>query len=76
MQVKTGYLAVDLLAGFSNGTQEGIAEFTPQCRRREGCRHVRVLFSKWKSTQKYTRKRIGNERNRTDDFGRNISLMH
>jgi len=44
MQVKTGYFAVGVLAGFSNGTQEGIAEFTPQCRRGEGSRHVRVLF--------------------------------
>ncbi len=52
MQVKTGYLAVDVLAGFSNGTQEGIAEFTPQCRRGEGSRHVRVLFSKWKKYPK------------------------
>lgn len=44
MQVKTGYLAVGVLAGVSNGTQEGIAEFRPQCRRGEGSRHVRVLF--------------------------------
>ena len=29
MQVQTRHLAVSVLAGFSNGTQESIAEFSP-----------------------------------------------